>query len=69
MLKLGLAGIDHVESNDFPWYLDLFKEGLTEEQVQLIHELFSSRVPPLEEGNLVEEAKWLVCSLGRPFKF
>jgi hypothetical protein len=35
----------------------LFKEGLTEEQMQLIRELFSSRVPPLEEGNLVEEAE------------
>jgi hypothetical protein len=46
MRKLGLAGVDHVESSDFGRYLHLFIEGLSKEQVQLICELFMSLVPP-----------------------
>jgi hypothetical protein len=33
MRRLGLAEADHVESSDYARYLNLFKDGLTEEQV------------------------------------
>jgi hypothetical protein len=46
---------DDVEANDFARYIDLFKEGLTKEHVQLIRELFASRVPLPEGGSVVEE--------------
>jgi hypothetical protein len=55
MQKLGLAEAEHVESSDFNRYLDLFRDGLTDAHVQLIRELFLNRVPPPEEGTLVEE--------------
>jgi hypothetical protein len=40
MQKLRLATTTHVESKDFEKYLALFKDGLSEEQVELIKELF-----------------------------
>jgi hypothetical protein len=40
MHKLGLASDMHVESVDFARYLDLFMNGLSEEQVELIKQLF-----------------------------
>jgi hypothetical protein len=40
MRKLGLVTGEHVESEDFDRYLNMFKGGLTEEQVNLIRELF-----------------------------
>jgi hypothetical protein len=40
MRKLGLSTGVHVESEDFDRYLRAFKDGLTEEQVNLIRELF-----------------------------
>jgi hypothetical protein len=64
MHRLGLA--DHVESSDYVRCPDLFKDGLTEEQVQLIRELFASRLPPPTEGDLVGEDDWLIaCSPDR----
>jgi hypothetical protein len=55
MCKPVLVGADHVESADFTHYLDLFKDGMIDAQVQLITELFLSCVPPPKEGTLVEQ--------------
>jgi hypothetical protein len=49
-----LSTVDHVESSDYGHYLNLFKDGLTEEQVHLIRELFASRMLLLAEGALVD---------------
>jgi hypothetical protein len=57
MRKLGLVREAHAESDDFARYLDLLKEGLLEEQAQLVHEQFMNRVPPSDEGTEVEEAE------------
>jgi hypothetical protein len=40
MGKLGLATDPHFESDDFAPYIDLFLDGMLEEQVELIHDLF-----------------------------
>jgi hypothetical protein len=40
MQKLGLATGTHFESDDFARYIDLFLDGLSEEQLKLIHDLF-----------------------------
>jgi hypothetical protein len=54
--------VDHVESTEFAQYLDLFKEGLTDEQVELVRELFGSlarwrlRISDLLAASLV--VKW-----------
>jgi hypothetical protein len=40
MHKLGLASDMHVESVDFARYLDLFMNGLSEKQVEMIMQLF-----------------------------
>jgi hypothetical protein len=40
MHKLGLVTGEHVESEDFYHYLKTFKDGLTEEQVNLIRDMF-----------------------------
>jgi hypothetical protein len=44
MKKLGIFGEGHLQSSDFKRYLQMFKEGLTEWQVQLILELFKGGV-------------------------
>jgi hypothetical protein len=54
MRRLGLSTVDHVESSDYGRYLNLFKDGLTEEQVHLIRELFASRMLLSAEGALVD---------------
>jgi hypothetical protein len=54
MRRLGLSTVDHVESSDYGRYLNLFKDGLTEEQVHLIRELFASRMLLSVEGALVD---------------
>jgi hypothetical protein len=43
MQKLGLATDVHVETADLTCYIDLFLNGLTEEQVELIRELLKDR--------------------------
>jgi hypothetical protein len=40
MGKLGLATGPHFESYDFAPYIDLFLDGMLEEQVELIRDLF-----------------------------
>jgi hypothetical protein len=42
--KLGIAQEHHLESSHFEAYLSLFKEGLSEEQVHMIKELFQGAV-------------------------
>jgi hypothetical protein len=51
---LDLSTMDHVDSNDYGRYLNLFKDGLSEGQVQLVKELFASHLPPPTEGDLVD---------------
>ncbi|OEL17370.1 hypothetical protein BAE44_0021611 [Dichanthelium oligosanthes] len=49
MHKMGLSGHSQLESSDFDRYVKIFKNGLSEEQVKQIRELFSSSVPaPVE---------------------
>jgi hypothetical protein len=48
MQKLGLATHTHVEMADFNCYLDLFRNGLFEEYVRLIRELFTDHCPTNE---------------------
>jgi hypothetical protein len=43
MQKLELMFDVHVESADYTCYLELFLNGLTEEQVELIRDLFKDR--------------------------
>jgi hypothetical protein len=43
MQKLGLATGTHFESDDFARYIDLFLDGLSEEKVELICDLFKDR--------------------------
>jgi hypothetical protein len=49
-----MAEAGHVESSDYARYINLFKDGLAEEQVQLIRELFASWLPLPAEGDLVD---------------
>jgi hypothetical protein len=54
MRKLGLVTGEHVESEDFDRYLKTFKDGMTEEQVNLIRELFKEHtMDPM--GSVVAE--------------
>jgi hypothetical protein len=58
MRKLGVARGPHVEATNFDHYLRLFKEGLTEEQVQMARDLFACCDPiPIEEGAITEEVE------------
>jgi hypothetical protein len=57
MEKLGLAQGPQLQSADFERYLQLFVEGLSESQVQLIKELFATVMLGQEEvGLALEEA-------------
>jgi hypothetical protein len=40
MQKLGLASSAHIETADYDRYLELFDQGLSEEQARRINELF-----------------------------
>jgi hypothetical protein len=40
MRKLGVTGEGEMQSSDFEKYLQMFREGLTERQIELILELF-----------------------------
>jgi hypothetical protein len=53
--KLGLYNTEHVESSDFGRYMDLFQEGLMEDQVNLIRELFLPTAAPAGDGAALEE--------------
>jgi hypothetical protein len=53
--KLGLYNTEHVESSDFGRYMDLFQEGLMEDQVNLIRELFLPTAAPAGDGATLEE--------------
>jgi hypothetical protein len=55
--KLGLITSEHVETLDFDRYLNLFKEGLTEEKVGMIKELFMERSLTSEEGVDIEDTE------------
>jgi hypothetical protein len=44
MRKLGIAKDQHIESDDFEAYLKLFMDGLSEEHVWMIKELFAAAV-------------------------
>jgi hypothetical protein len=60
MRKLGLVTDTHVETADFARYIDLFLNGLTEDQVELIRELFKDRCMSIGErgcGSLTVEAR------------
>jgi hypothetical protein len=56
MRKLRLAPKEHVESKDFNTYINMFCDGLSIEQTQLIDMLFMGK-PPASPGVVVEEAK------------
>jgi hypothetical protein len=45
MKKLGIAGVQQLDSAEFKQYLMVFKEGLTTEQTRMIHELFMEHDP------------------------
>jgi hypothetical protein len=49
MCKLGLSTDQQLQSANFEKYLKLFEEGLSLEQVKMIHELFSDMVPVLSK--------------------
>jgi hypothetical protein len=58
MCKLGIVRGPHVEAADFDHYLWLFKEGLTEEQVQMVRDMFAFHEPiPVKEGVVAEEVE------------
>jgi hypothetical protein len=54
MRKLGIATREHVESANIEWYLNMFRDWLSDEQVQMIKELFIAH-PPVGEAEV--EAK------------
>jgi hypothetical protein len=60
MRKLGLTTNAHVESSDFDRYVNIFKDDLTEEQVEMIRELFVNRVSAVSDtknilsGNIIK---------------
>jgi hypothetical protein len=56
MRKLGLATGVHIESDDFNSHISAFKEGLTEEHVDLIRELFKDRATNYVASMEAEEA-------------
>jgi hypothetical protein len=53
MRKVGLVTQTHVEMTDFDQYLNLLKEGLSEEHEKMIYELFMDHPLTLNEGELV----------------
>jgi hypothetical protein len=56
MHKLGLALGPHVESVDFDYYLQEFKDDLSKEQVRLIRKLFKEQASGPTDSAAVEEA-------------
>jgi hypothetical protein len=54
MKRLGLVAEQHVESDDFNTYINLFRDGLSEEQARIIDDLFMDK-PPVPTEEVVEE--------------
>jgi hypothetical protein len=54
MKRLGLVAEQHVESDDFNTYINLFRDGLSEEQARIIDDLFMDK-PPAPTEEVVEE--------------
>jgi hypothetical protein len=54
MKRLGLVAEQHVESDDFNTYINLFRDGLSEEQARIIDDLFMDK-PPMPMEEVVEE--------------
>jgi hypothetical protein len=48
--KLGLVGANLIEIDELTCYIDLFMDGLSEEKVKLVGELFTSRLPHQDGG-------------------
>jgi hypothetical protein len=46
MKKLGIAFKPHVESTDFEWYINLFRQGLSMDQAKQMSELPKGVVDP-----------------------
>jgi hypothetical protein len=55
MWKLGLASNEHIETEDFSAYINLFRDGLSEDQARMIDELFMDK-PPSPLDDVTEEA-------------
>jgi hypothetical protein len=56
MKKLGLINGPQLETTDFGCYVQLFADGLSEHQVQLIKEMFSNAMSNEEDEALQLEA-------------
>jgi hypothetical protein len=56
MKRLGFANAEHVESEDFSSYSNMFCDGLTKEQAQLIDLLFTDKLLVADEV-VLEEAE------------
>jgi hypothetical protein len=54
MERLGLVARQHVESDDFNTYINLFRDGMSEEQAHIIDDLFMDK-PPAPTEEVVEE--------------
>jgi hypothetical protein len=55
MWKLGLSSNEHIETEDFSAYINLFRDGLSEDQARMIDELFMDK-PPSPLDDVTEEA-------------
>lgn len=53
--KLGISVDAPPEANDYNQYVRAFAEGLMEEQVRMIDELFACQIPPADEHTALEE--------------
>jgi hypothetical protein len=56
MRKLGVFRESQLEASDFERYLEIFNEGLKEEQVKLIKELFMDRLLTTEDDEVALES-------------
>jgi hypothetical protein len=56
MRKLGVFRESQLEASDFERYLKIFNEGLKEEQVKLIKELFMDRLLTTEDDEVALES-------------
>jgi hypothetical protein len=56
MRKLGVFRESQLEASDFERYLKIFNEGLKEEQVKLIKELFMDRLLTIEDDEVALES-------------
>jgi hypothetical protein len=49
MRKLGISSVEQLQAQDFEKYLQLFNDGLSEDQANLIKQLFMDRFPSKED--------------------